>query len=62
MNNQTDATFLFYATGTQKFKALEANDLSVSLLVDEFHLFAYLDHKGRTAVGSAYDFKLYSKP
>ena len=52
-NEQSDETFLFYIT--QKFKALQACDKTVNLLIDEIHLSSFFDYKGGTIVGSAHD-------
>ncbi|XP_064120459.1 uncharacterized protein LOC135225155 [Macrobrachium nipponense] len=50
---QHDENFLAYIK--QKFKSLSPNDKTVNLLLDEIHLKAYLDYKGGSIVGSAFD-------
>ena len=50
---QQDENFLAYIR--QKFKSLSPSDKTVNLLLDEIHLKAYLDYKGGSIVGSAFD-------
>lgn len=50
---QLDSNFLRYVTS--KFKLLEPNDKTVTLMIDEIHIKSYMDYKSGNIVGGAYN-------